>query len=755
MTKLHSNDLHIKNVLNNIPKENFYLVKIFNNQHNINKNRSIFSNGVAVVKNNKLAGRLEDIKFLESLEPESRKKFLREGEILSVINHKYIPRIYDILEYEELLLFRYEHVDGYSLREILDYFKKKKLVFPENVATAIVSKISQALYYAHNDVRYAGVKRSIIHCDIKPSNILISAKDYTRKGSSCDLDKKFIDLLNQNRIEPFLIDFGIATVQGKINTSGTTNYLSFAQLTKHKLDWRTDIHQLLLVYYELLTLKTPYSSLSRKKILDEKIKQDFIIDKKTNIVSSVKLFIEKGTKRDTNHSFKSEKDYLKELSQIESRQRRLNSFKKYKKPLLLFTSMILLLIVLFFAYTVWDYKTQSIDAILTHIENNPNPSIQDLESAMVKLQKRSFEKKYYIPLIRGEFRDAKTGQLLYPSHLDSKGDWILVGSETESAGLFVGLLFEYSDRYTKLLDYAKEYAEPILAGEFDGSGEKRFMYALISGYEKTHDERYLKKLINVSDTLIYHYSIDPGTTQFNDLYQQKLFLYVYNQTGDKKYLDFYNSLFNEFVKNNIDNDGYVYLSIFSEELPEGEIHYSRWSKLSVNVNNNPIGNYFELKNMTSLEFKDVTSLYTKDYLEILIALKEMRNVDSINVNYSLALNNTMHYYLLHSNIDNTDYLFISSYNVENNIPKDNLATIKATYFFKDINNEYYSSKLKALLSKDNFRKETEHGILSGNVFIENMRYDNTDLTLRNQTLIESDALFLEKKIEKNIKILTT
>jgi hypothetical protein len=92
-----------------------------------------------------------------------------------------------------------------------------------------------------------------------------------------------------------------------------------------------------------------------------------------------------------------------------------------------------------------------------------------------------------------------------------------------------------------------------------------------------------------------------------------------------------------------------------------------------------------------------------------------------------------------------DFLFVSSVKKENNIPKDTLSEIKSLYFFEKEDSNIYRENLKALLTKEYFRSEDEKGIITENVYIENMRYENTDLKLRNQSLIETDALFLELK----------
>jgi uncharacterized protein YyaL (SSP411 family) len=226
------------------------------------------------------------------------------------------------------------------------------------------------------------------------------------------------------------------------------------------------------------------------------------------------------------------------------------------------------------------------------------------------------------------------------------------------------------------------------------------------------------------------------------MYQEKLFMYVYNKTGNKRYLDFYNMLVKYFIKNNIDSDGYMYLSVDAETLENGSIQYAKWGRLVTPLGANPIGNYFENNNESM--FKNVSSLFSRDYLEVLITLQDMY-ITTNDTNYHIALNKTESYYIRNMPLDKVDFLFVSSVKKENNIPKDTLSEIKSLYFFEKEDSNIYREKLKALLTKEYFRSEDEKGIITENVYIENMRYENTDLKLRNQSLIETDALFLELK----------
>ena len=263
LPKSSERDSYYKEILNSIPRENLVLQSIFGS--------NLFA-GVAVVKNEKLAGRLEDVKFLDSFEPTLRDQFLKEGKILSAINHPNIPKVYDIFEHEDLILFRSEHIEGFTLREIIDGFSQRKESFPENAARLILKKLLSALDYAHNKVHYHGETKSLIHCDIKPENILLKVNGISRG----DVDDTVLDSIRRCKIEPYLIDFGIARFKEEFSdSSGTLQYLSPDQINEKSLDWRTDIYQLSLVYFELLSGVTPYSKMGRSKVIESKRSSDF------------------------------------------------------------------------------------------------------------------------------------------------------------------------------------------------------------------------------------------------------------------------------------------------------------------------------------------------------------------------------------------------------------------------------------------------------------------------------------------------
>lgn len=729
-----SNKESLKIFLKSVSDQDFEVQKVF---------ESDFFSGVAVVKNSKLAGRLEDIKFLESVELDLKEQFEKEAKILSAIQHENIPRVYDLLEKEDTIFFRSQHIEGYSLKEVLKAFKERNEHFPKNVASTIILKLMKALDYTHNEIYYNGEKRSITHRDIKPSNIILSVKNHVRSDK---VDDKFLNLVKENKVEPYLIDFGIARFKEEAkDNSGTTTYLSPAQAGhESKQDWRTDIYQLFLVYSEIILGRQLFDNLGRSEIISRKKNYDFVIPRKYKVSKSVKNLIEKGMKRNPKDGFKSEKAAIKSLSKVNSRQKKVAFVKKNKKPIISLILIVLVIALSIFSYHVWDYQVRSVDALVRDIENNPNPTIEELEDSLHKIQKRAFEKKYYEPLLRGEFQDKETGELFYPSHLNADGEWVFVGSSTEEAGAFVGLLFSYSEEYPEILNYAIEYAEPILNAEFDGASSRRFAWALIPAYEVTGYEWYLEKLVDVAEELEKDFTVRrKGMMQSIDLYHLDLFLWLYQETGEDKYLDFSEDIMGHYLENNIDDDGYVFeFSMINATSPMGPVPDSKQSKLVSNLGSKQIGTFVQISDFSDEVFKNITGIFSRDFGELLLRLDVLYEITN-NTIYSKHLTYTSQYYIERIGYDDIDFLFVSELNEENDIPKDTLGAVKAISFFKEFDEEIYHQKLEALLSSKYVRKEADDGVLSGSIWIEVIFYDHYDETIKNQSLILTDKLFLE------------
>ena len=158
-------------------------------------------------------------------DPVFLRRFQREAQSLSELQHPNIVRFYG-LEREKLLTFLLmEFVDGYSLQAEILLAEGKPL--PDKRILDVLDQICSALSYAH--------KKGLVHCDIKPGNIM----------------------LERNGERVLLTDFGIArTIDAATSTlvgAGTPAYMPPELIKGLDPKPQSDIYSLGIVLYEMLT----------------------------------------------------------------------------------------------------------------------------------------------------------------------------------------------------------------------------------------------------------------------------------------------------------------------------------------------------------------------------------------------------------------------------------------------------------------------------------------------------------------------
>ncbi|MFN8509250.1 MAG: protein kinase [Deinococcaceae bacterium] len=191
------------------------------------------------------AKRLEDSKMvalkvpLEKFVADSKfvRRFHREAEVLKRLTHPSVIRVYDHTHQGNNHFIAMEFIEGESLESILE---NHKVNFEQ--AITIIRSLADALRYIHS--------QGIIHRDIKPANVMVS------------MDGEGLARLQPSQIK--LMDFGIAV--GKVLTRltmtgarvGTPIYMSPEQAKGQKLDSRSDIYSLGLLFYEIVAGQTPF-----------------------------------------------------------------------------------------------------------------------------------------------------------------------------------------------------------------------------------------------------------------------------------------------------------------------------------------------------------------------------------------------------------------------------------------------------------------------------------------------------------------
>jgi eukaryotic-like serine/threonine-protein kinase len=155
--------------------------------------------------------------------------FLTEARTVAALSHPHIVAVYDVGRTENGLCFVVsKFIEGTDLVRLL---KKAWPSFAESAK--LVATVAEALHYAH--------RHGLVHRDVKPANILIDATG-----------------------EPILADFGLALKDADVGKgngfAGTPAYMSPEQANGegHRVDGRSDIFSLGVVFYELLTRRRPF-----------------------------------------------------------------------------------------------------------------------------------------------------------------------------------------------------------------------------------------------------------------------------------------------------------------------------------------------------------------------------------------------------------------------------------------------------------------------------------------------------------------
>jgi serine/threonine protein kinase/thioredoxin-related protein len=168
-----------------------------------------------------------------------KRRFINEAKAVSALDHPNICTIHEIEETKidagedssERIFITMAYYDGETLEEKLS----GGTPISTNETINIVLQIAQGLNKSH--------EMDIVHRDIKPANIIVP-KDAEVK----------------------IVDFGLAKLKGQPrltkqdSTLGTITYMSPEQAEGTEVDIRTDIWSLGIIFYELLTGKSPFAA---------------------------------------------------------------------------------------------------------------------------------------------------------------------------------------------------------------------------------------------------------------------------------------------------------------------------------------------------------------------------------------------------------------------------------------------------------------------------------------------------------------
>ena len=145
--------------------------------------------------------------------------FSTEADVMAELDHPHIVRLYDFCDDGQNMFIVMDWVNGANLKDLLSTHPE---IINSHEIIKIFSPVCSALNYAHS--------KKIIHCDIKPANIMIDTVERV-----------------------LLTDFGISRYANQQNTGGTPPYMAPEQFDNGNLSPQTDVYALGVTLYELLS----------------------------------------------------------------------------------------------------------------------------------------------------------------------------------------------------------------------------------------------------------------------------------------------------------------------------------------------------------------------------------------------------------------------------------------------------------------------------------------------------------------------
>lgn len=174
------------------------------------------------------------------------RRFQREAQAASALNHPNILTIHEVGEHDGVWFIATEFIDGQTVRELIE-----QAALPLAEILDIAEQVASALATAH--------AAGIVHRDIKPENIMKRSDGLVKI-----LDFGIVKLLERPANDFELATAHVTQSQTELGeVMGTAGYMSPEQARGLLVDERTDIWSLGVVLYEMVSRRAPFSGATR------------------------------------------------------------------------------------------------------------------------------------------------------------------------------------------------------------------------------------------------------------------------------------------------------------------------------------------------------------------------------------------------------------------------------------------------------------------------------------------------------------
>jgi len=219
---------------------------------------------------------------------EVKERFMREAQAAAALDHPNICTVYEFDEAEEKTFISMAYIEGQSLKKKIE---SGPLELDE--ALRIARQVSEGLQEAH--------RKGVVHRDIKSANIMVTEQGQAK-----------------------IMDFGLARISGGAlvtqegTTMGTIAYMSPEQARGEKVDHRTDIWSLGVVFYEMFCGQLPFKGEHDQAVLYSILNErpTPVTDLRAEIPMALGQIVDKALEKNPDERYQHIEDLLNDLKSI-------------------------------------------------------------------------------------------------------------------------------------------------------------------------------------------------------------------------------------------------------------------------------------------------------------------------------------------------------------------------------------------------------------------------------------------------------
>lgn len=230
-----------------------------------------------------------------------KQRFLQEARMLSKLDH---PNIVRVLSYDNVnneLFMVMEFVPGSSIRKYIRDMAHQARLAPIGECLSIVGQIADGLHYAN--------QQGMIHRSLKPDNVVM------RTSTVIGPIVKY---------QPVMTDFSIARASdsGMIFITDKPNmeypYLSPEQCQGERVDVRSDIYEMGVLLYEMLTGQPPFKPRSLSEAIRMHVHEPVppISDFRSDVPEDLQAIIAKLLAKNPNNRYQTAIDVARALQRL-------------------------------------------------------------------------------------------------------------------------------------------------------------------------------------------------------------------------------------------------------------------------------------------------------------------------------------------------------------------------------------------------------------------------------------------------------